>query len=130
MSSSSVFFYELFYDFDCFFEEMFSPSCQVATQNSNNNRQRNIDRAVRSFKPRYVFFSNPFPCKIEAYRWTAYSRMDLHEDNEKNLITATFKFPGMPKENISIDVHNGKLTVSAEMKQSSKHDENGYVVRE
>jgi len=56
--------------------------------------------------------------------------MDLHEDKDKNLVTATFEFPGVQKENINIDLHNGKLTVSAETKQSSDHDENGYAVRE
>ncbi|PPQ75934.1 hypothetical protein CVT26_006340 [Gymnopilus dilepis] len=109
MSSSSIFFYEPFYDFDRFFDEAFSaPSRQVATRNNGNNGQRHVDGAVRSFKP----------------------RMDLHEDNEKNVVTATFEFPGVPKENINIDVHQGKLTVSAETKQSSEHDENGYAVRE
>lgn len=57
-------------------------------------------------------------------------RMDLHEDAEKNLVTATFELPGLKKEDISIDVHNGRLTVSAESKLSSEHDENGYAVRE
>lgn len=56
--------------------------------------------------------------------------MDLHEDKDKNLVTATFEFPGVQKENININLHNGKLTVSAETKQSSDHDENGYAVRE
>jgi HSP20 family protein len=56
--------------------------------------------------------------------------MDLHEDAEKNLVTATFELPGLKKEDISIDVHNGRLTVSAESKLSTEHDENGYAVRE
>jgi len=57
--------------------------------------------------------------------------MDLHEDNEKNLVTASFEFPGISKENIQIDVHNGKLVVSAETQQSSEHDEKGgYAIRE
>ena len=56
--------------------------------------------------------------------------MDLHEDAEKNLVTATFELPGLKKEDISIDVHNGRLTVSAESKLSSEHNENGYAVRE
>ena len=56
--------------------------------------------------------------------------MDLHEDNEKNLVTATFEFPGATKDNVSIDVQNGKLIVSAEVKQSTDKDENGYAVRE
>ncbi|KAF8909709.1 small heat shock protein [Gymnopilus junonius] len=101
----TVFFYEPFYDFDRFFEEALSPSRQVATRTGG---QRNVDGAVRAFKP----------------------RMDLHEDNEKNIVTATFEFPGVAKENVSIDVHNSRLTVSAETKQSSEHDEDGYAVKE
>ncbi|KAJ3498996.1 hypothetical protein NMY22_g19549 [Coprinellus aureogranulatus] len=68
----------------------------------------NSDGAVRAFKP----------------------RMDLHEDKEKNLVTATFELPGIKKEDISIDMHNGRLTVSAESKVSSEHKEEGYAVRE
>ncbi|KAF9538205.1 hypothetical protein CPC08DRAFT_717577, partial [Agrocybe pediades] len=49
----------------------------------------------------------------------------------QNIVTATFEFPGVAKENINIDVHNGRLAVSAETKQSSEeHDEAGYAVRE
>lgn len=56
--------------------------------------------------------------------------MDLHEDAEKNLVTATFELPGLKKEDISIDVQNGRLAVSAESKLSSERNENGYAVRE
>ncbi|KAF8909250.1 HSP20-like chaperone [Gymnopilus junonius] len=102
---SNVFFYEPFYDFDRFFEEAFSP--RLVARNGNNG-QSNVDGAVRSFKP----------------------RMDLHEDNGQNIVTATFEFPGVTKDQIQLDLHNGKLTVSAETKQSTEHDENGYAVRE
>ena len=56
--------------------------------------------------------------------------MDLHEDNEKNLVTATFELPGLAKENIQIDVKDAVLTISAESTTSSEHDEKGYAVRE
>lgn len=56
--------------------------------------------------------------------------MDLHENAEKNVVSASFEFPGVPKENIQIEVHSGRLTVSAETKQSNDLDENGYAVRE
>jgi len=56
--------------------------------------------------------------------------MDLHEDNEGNIVTATFEFPGVSKENVKIDLHGEKLIVSAETKQSEEHAENGYAVRE
>jgi HSP20 family protein len=56
--------------------------------------------------------------------------MDLHEDKEKNVVTASFEFPGVPKEDIQIDVQNGRLTVSAETTQSTDREESGYAVRE
>ncbi len=56
--------------------------------------------------------------------------MDLHEDREKNQVTAVFEFPGAAKEDIQIDVQGGKLTVSAETKQSTELNEGGYAVRE
>ena len=56
--------------------------------------------------------------------------MDVHEDKEKNLVTATFELPGLNKENVSIDVHNNVLTISGESKISSERDEHGYAVRE
>lgn len=56
--------------------------------------------------------------------------MDVHEDNEKNVVTATFELPGLTKENVNIDVHNNAITVSGESRVSSERDENGYAVRE
>ena len=56
--------------------------------------------------------------------------MDLHEDAEKNVVTATFELPGVKKEDVQIDFHNGRLTVGAETKISEERDENGYAVRE
>ena len=56
--------------------------------------------------------------------------MDLHEDAQQNLVTATFELPGLNKENVSIDVHNNVLTVTGESKVEEKRDENGYAVRE
>ena len=56
--------------------------------------------------------------------------MDLHEDNQQNLVTATFELPGLSKENVSIDVQNNVLTVSGESKVEEKRDENGYAVPE
>ncbi|KAF8961400.1 HSP20-like chaperone [Flammula alnicola] len=103
---SNIFFYEPFYDFERLIEESLAP--RNATRNTVQRQRNSVDGAVRSFKP----------------------RMDLHEDSEKNLVTAAFEFPGVSKENVQIDVHNGKLIVSAETKQSSEHDENGYAVRE
>ena len=57
-------------------------------------------------------------------------RMDLHEDAEKNVVTATFEFPGVKKEDIQLEVQNGRLTVGAETKADEERNENGYAVRE
>ncbi|EJF58064.1 HSP20-like chaperone [Dichomitus squalens LYAD-421 SS1] len=59
-----------------------------------------------------------------------FSRVDVHEDKEKNLVTATFELPGLTKENVNIDVQNNVLTVSGESKFESNSDDNGYVLRE
>lgn len=40
--------------------------------------------------------------------------MDLREDTEKNVVTATFEFPGFSKDEVQINFQNGKLIVSAE----------------
>ena len=56
--------------------------------------------------------------------------MDLHEDAQQNLVTATFELPGLNKENVSIDVHNNVLTVSGETKIDETKEKDDYVVRE
>ena len=57
-------------------------------------------------------------------------RMDLHEDKEKNVMTAQFELPGLTKENVNIDLRDNVLTVSGECAMSSECDERGYSVRE
>ncbi|KAI0632648.1 HSP20-like chaperone [Trametes polyzona] len=57
-------------------------------------------------------------------------RIDLHEDKEKNLVTATFELPGINKQDVNIEVRNNVLNVSGESKLSSERNEKGYVVRE
>ncbi|TFK26299.1 small heat shock protein [Coprinopsis marcescibilis] len=111
---SNVFFYEPFYDFDRFFDEALGQR-RVPGNTSPNGLGRQLQRraaegdgAVRHFKP----------------------RMDLHEDTEKNLVTATFELPGLKKEDVNIDINNGRLTVNAESAISSSHEQTGYAVRE
>ncbi|KAK1235415.1 hypothetical protein PQX77_001367 [Marasmius sp. AFHP31] len=101
------YYYEPFYNFDRFFDEAFSPWNTQRRLGSNGDiaQSRNV---VQSVKP----------------------RMDLHEDNQTNTVTATFELPGLKKEDVNIDVHDGRLTVSGETKTSSDHDENGYAIRE
>ncbi|OSC98328.1 HSP20-like chaperone [Trametes coccinea BRFM310] len=98
-------FSDPFYDeFDRLFDEAFSRR----TGASNGQVARRDNNAPRAFRP----------------------SIDIHEDKEKNLVTATFEVPGLKKEDVNIDVHNNVLTVSGEQKQSEERKEEGYVVRE
>ena len=54
----------------------------------------------------------------------------MHENVEKNVVTATFDFPGYSSDEVQINFQNGKLTVSAETKKSEEHEETGYTLRE
>ena len=56
--------------------------------------------------------------------------MDVHEDAEKNLVTATFELPGLKKEDVSIDVQNNRLVVSGETTISKETKEDGYIVKQ
>ncbi|KIP02633.1 hypothetical protein PHLGIDRAFT_111869 [Phlebiopsis gigantea 11061_1 CR5-6] len=106
----AYFFSEPFYslnDFDRLFDEAFNTRTGARQQNQVQRVQdgSNVSRVLRP-------------------------RMDVHEDKDKNLVTATFELPGLTKENVNIDVHNDALTVSGESQVSSERDENGYAVRE
>ena len=58
------------------------------------------------------------------------NRVDVHESTENNLVTASFELPGLKKEDVTIDLQNGRLIVSGEAKYSDEKEENGYVVKE
>ncbi|KAJ3570597.1 hypothetical protein NP233_g4297 [Leucocoprinus birnbaumii] len=103
---SSIFMYEPYYSFDRFLEQaMKSPG---NTSDPSSQLERTSSMGPRTLRP----------------------RMDLHEDNEKNLVTAVLELPGAKKSDVQLDVHDGQLTISAETKYSTDHDENGYAVRE
>ncbi|KZT24104.1 HSP20-like chaperone [Neolentinus lepideus HHB14362 ss-1] len=106
--SLSNYFYDPFFslsEFDRLFDEAFS----ARTGNTGNQQiARQNGSLNRSLRP----------------------RMDVHEDAEKNVVTATFELPGLRKEDVNIDIHNNQLTVSGETKQDESREENGYAVRE
>jgi HSP20 family protein len=56
--------------------------------------------------------------------------MDLHEDTTNNTVMASFELPGLRKDDVQIDIHNGALTVSAEVGGSEERDRDGYAIRE
>ncbi|KAH9900696.1 HSP20-like chaperone [Cubamyces lactineus] len=105
MSLSNFFNDPFFTEFDRLFDEAFD------RRTGNNQLQRQSDHtnnAPRVLRP----------------------RIDVHEDKDKNLVTATFELPGINKQDVNIDVRNNVLTVSGESKFASDRDEKGYVVRE
>ncbi|KAI4528386.1 HSP20-like chaperone [Schizophyllum commune] len=97
----SLFRYEPFYDVDRIFNEFFGEAQRRRGEGASSD-------VVQTLKP----------------------RMDLHEDAEKNLVTATFELPGLKKEDVQVNVQNGQLTVSGETKSESDKEEQGYAVRE
>ncbi|KAJ4479306.1 HSP20-like chaperone [Lentinula aciculospora] len=106
----SLYFYEPSYHFDRVFDRLFETAfSQPSSDNQSAARTGDTSGAVtRPVKP----------------------KMDLHEDTNQNTVTATFELPGLKKEDIQIDVHDGRLTVSGESKSSSEHNEDGYAIRE
>jgi HSP20 family protein len=56
--------------------------------------------------------------------------MDIHKNAEGNTVTASFELPGLKKEDVKIDVHQGRLTISGESTDSSECAENGFAVCE
>ncbi|KIY69917.1 HSP20-like chaperone [Cylindrobasidium torrendii FP15055 ss-10] len=101
----STFYYEPFYNVERLLESAFP---RLQAQASLLNQGGNADSATVAIRP----------------------RMDLHEDSEKNTVTASFELPGIKKEDINIDVHDGRLTVSGETKISEEREEDGYAIRE
>ena len=56
--------------------------------------------------------------------------MDLHEDVDTNLVTATFEIPGLSKDMVNINLRDGHLIVSGEVSDSANMSECGYSIRE
>lgn len=45
-------------------------------------------------------------------------------------MTATFELPGLKSEDVTINIHHNRLTVSGESATSNSQEEGGYQVRE
>ncbi|KAG2112484.1 HSP20-like chaperone, partial [Suillus cothurnatus] len=60
----------------------------------------------------------------------AFPRMDLHENAETKTVTATFELPGIKQEDVNVEVHGNRLTISGESKRSDNYNRSGYVVQE
>ena len=85
----------------------------------------------RMLQPRYAFILDVPSSKVKCFVVDRLRRrMDLYENTEKDLMTATFELPGLSKEDIRLDVHNGSLSVSGENAVSSEQREHGYTIKE
>jgi HSP20 family protein len=72
-------------------------------------------------------FDIAFPAREDRELWGDWSpALDAFEDKEK--YTVSVELPGMKKEDISVSVHDGMLTVSGERK-SEKDGKEGLVHR-
>ncbi|KAI0365866.1 small heat shock protein [Pilatotrama ljubarskyi] len=108
MSLVSFFNDPFFTEFDRLFDEAFDRRTGRGSNTQLQHHSENANTAPRVLRP----------------------RIDVHEDKDKNLVTATFELPGINKQDVNIDVRDNVLTVSGESKFSSERDEKGYVVRE
>ena len=123
----SYYFNEPFFPlgtFDRLFDEAFASRAgngQVQPQDQANTGR------TRLLRPRYVRSPWSSLASFDAYELL---RIDVHEDAEKNVVTATFELPGLKKDDVAIDVHNNLLTVSGESKAETERKEDGYAVRE
>ncbi|KXN86919.1 Heat shock protein 16 [Leucoagaricus sp. SymC.cos] len=107
---SSIFYYEPFYEFERLIGDTLQNRFSSEGSGRELQRREKGDESVpgKALRP----------------------RMDLHEDSNKNLVTASFELPGLKKEDVNIDVHNNRLTVSGESKMSKEYDEHGWAVCE
>ncbi|KAG2132919.1 HSP20-like chaperone [Suillus bovinus] len=59
-----------------------------------------------------------------------FPRMDLHENAETKTVTATFELPGIKRQDVNVEVHGNRLTISGESKGSDKYNKGNYLVQE
>ncbi|KAG8215558.1 small heat shock protein [Butyriboletus roseoflavus] len=106
MSSLIRFHYDPFAEFNCLFDDAFHARFSPVTS-SAQVAQRPEAQSLDSFRP----------------------KLDLHESKDSNTVTATFELPGLNSEDITIDLHHNRLTVSGESTTSNSR-EGAYAVRE
>ncbi|KAG2357290.1 HSP20-like chaperone [Suillus spraguei] len=60
----------------------------------------------------------------------AFPRMDLYENAEAKTVTAAFELPGVKQEDVNVEVHGNRLTISGESKRSENFNKGNHVVQE
>ncbi|PFH49083.1 hypothetical protein AMATHDRAFT_49007 [Amanita thiersii Skay4041] len=106
---SSVLHYDPLADFDRLFNEAFETRFLPSTE-----RSAAVQRIGGNLGMPHV----------------AKPRMDIHENAGTNTVTAMLELPGLTKENVTLEVHNNRLTISGETESSAEREDSGYVMRE
>lgn len=92
---------------------------------------RNKNRgAITPFQVMRSFFEDPFfsDFGIVPFSWTGGVRADVKDLGNEYLVEADM--PGVTKDKISLDVHDGMLTISANEDVEQKEEKSDYVYRE
>ncbi|KAG2754829.1 HSP20-like chaperone [Suillus brevipes Sb2] len=98
-------FYDPFTEFDKLFDDAFNARFHPSPTNEGNTA-------------------------LTHRRDRAFPRMDLHENAENKTVTATFELPGIKQQDVNVEVHGNRLTISGESKRSENHTKGSYVVQE
>ncbi|KAG1869851.1 HSP20-like chaperone [Suillus tomentosus] len=107
-------FYDPFTEFDKLFDDAFNARFHSSpTIEGNTTLTHRRDRAF----PSYV---------VDSYQ----HRMDLHENSETKTVTATFELPGIKQQDVNVEVHGNRLTISGESKRSDNYNKDSCVVQE
>ncbi|KAG2031908.1 small heat shock protein [Suillus americanus] len=79
------------------------------------------------FRPLSTADGNP---ALTRRRDQVFPRMDLHENAETKTVTATFELPGIKQQDVNVEVHGNRLTISGESKRSENFEKGGYALQE
>ncbi|HHT83771.1 MAG: Hsp20/alpha crystallin family protein [Christensenellales bacterium] len=89
--------------------------------NKGLTRPSNYSGGIRDF---FDDFFNDFPSL--SYRGAM--KMDIRENEKEYIIDA--ELPGIKKDNITIDINENNLTVSANYQEDKKEEKGNYIHRE
>ena len=128
MSSLTSFFnLDPFSEFDRLFDDAFNARFWPSTS-SVEVGQHAKTQPLASFSPRRALFATLRSLLYS--QMCSFSRFDLYESMDSNTVVVTFELPGLRPEDVAIDIHNNRLTVSGECTTPNSHEEVGYAVRE
>jgi HSP20 family protein len=91
------------------------------------NRNRN---ELTPFQMLRGFFEDPLfgDFAVTPFSWSGGIRADVKDLGNEYVVEA--EMPGVQKDKIAIDVHDGVLTISANEETEQKQEKNDYIYRE